>query len=165
MKLVMIGNGMAGVRALEELLKLAPDLYEITVFGAEPHPNYNRILLSPVLAGEQKLDEIVLNDWSWYQDNGITLHAGWTGQRRRPGQARGARQQRPGRADHRRIRPADPGHRLQPLHPARAGQGPEGRAGLPRHRRHRGHDRLQPANTGTPWSSVAACWAWKPPTA
>ena len=77
-KLVMIGNGMAGVRSLEELLKLAPDHYEITVFGAEPHPNYNRILLSPVLAGEQTLEEIVLNDWAWYQDNGITLHAGWT---------------------------------------------------------------------------------------
>ncbi|MDD5334425.1 MAG: nitrite reductase large subunit NirB [Rhodoferax sp.] len=78
MKLVMIGNGMAGVRTLEELLKLAPDLYDITVFGAEPHPNYNRILLSPVLAGEQTVDQIVLNDWAWYQDNGITLHAGWT---------------------------------------------------------------------------------------
>jgi nitrite reductase (NADH) large subunit len=77
MKLVMVGNGMAGVRAIEELLKLAPDLYDITVFGAEPHPNYNRILLSPVLAGEQTLDEIVLNDWAWYKDNGITLHAGW----------------------------------------------------------------------------------------
>ncbi len=76
-RLVMIGNGMAGVRTLEELLKIAPDLYDITVFGAEPHPNYNRILLSPVLAGEQTLDEIVLNDWSWYRDNGITLHAGW----------------------------------------------------------------------------------------
>ena len=77
MKLVMVGNGMAGVRAIEELLKLAPDLYDITIFGAEPHPNYNRILLSPVLAGEQTLDEIVLNDWAWYEGNGITLHAGW----------------------------------------------------------------------------------------
>jgi nitrite reductase (NADH) large subunit len=77
MKLVMVGNGMAGVRTLEELLKIAPDLYDITVFGAEPHPNYNRILLSPVLAGEQTLDEIVLNDWSWYTDKHITLHAGW----------------------------------------------------------------------------------------
>ena len=75
-RLVMVGNGMAGVRTLEELLKLAPDLYEVTVFGAEPHPNYNRILLSPVLAGEQTLDEIVLNSWDWYRDNGITLHAG-----------------------------------------------------------------------------------------
>lgn len=77
MKLVMVGNGMAGVRTLEELLKIAPELYDVTVFGAEQHPNYNRILLSPVLAGEQTLDEIVLNDWSWYTDNHITLHAGW----------------------------------------------------------------------------------------
>ena len=78
MKLVMIGNGMAGVRTLEELLKISPDLYDITVFGAEPHPNYNRILLSPVLAGEQTLDEIILNPWDWYSDNHITLHTGKT---------------------------------------------------------------------------------------
>lgn len=77
-KLVMVGNGMAGVRALEELLTIAPELYDITVFGAEPHPNYNRILLSPVLAGEQTLADIVLNDWAWYQDNHILLHAGYT---------------------------------------------------------------------------------------
>ena len=77
-KLVMIGNGMAGVRTLEELLKIAPELYDITVFGSEPHPNYNRILLSPVLAGEQTIDEIVLNSWDWYTENHITLHAGWT---------------------------------------------------------------------------------------
>jgi nitrite reductase (NADH) large subunit len=76
MKLVMVGNGMAGVRTLEELLKIAPDLYDITVFGAEPHPNYNRILLSPVLAGEQTIDEIILNPLSWYDENGITLHTG-----------------------------------------------------------------------------------------
>lgn len=76
LKLVMIGNGMAGVRTLEELLRIAPDLYDITVFGAEPHPNYNRILLSPVLAGEQTLDEIVLNPLAWYARHGITLHLG-----------------------------------------------------------------------------------------
>ncbi len=75
-RLVLVGNGMAGVRALEELLKMAPDLYEITVFGAEPHPNYNRILLSPVLAGEQTVDQIVLNPLSWYAENNITLHLG-----------------------------------------------------------------------------------------
>ncbi|CAM8646406.1 NirB NAD(P)H-nitrite reductase [Comamonadaceae bacterium] len=75
-KLVMIGNGMAGVRTIEELLKVAPDLYDITVFGAEPHPNYNRILLSPVLAGEQTLDEIVLNSFEWYAENNISLYAG-----------------------------------------------------------------------------------------
>ncbi len=73
LKLVMIGNGMAGVRTLEELLKLSEDLYDITVFGAEPHPNYNRILLSPVLAGEQTFEEIVLNDLAWYENNGIQL--------------------------------------------------------------------------------------------
>src|SRR5512140_2260777 len=75
-RLVMVGNGMAGMRTLEELLKAAPQLYDIAVFGAEPHPNYNRILLSPVLAGEQTLDEIVLNSWDWYREQGITLHAG-----------------------------------------------------------------------------------------
>jgi nitrite reductase (NADH) large subunit len=76
LRLVLIGNGMAGVRTLEELLKIAPDLYDITVFGAEPHPNYNRILLSPVLAGEQTLEQIVLNPLEWYAEHGITLHLG-----------------------------------------------------------------------------------------
>ncbi len=75
-RLVLVGNGMAGVRALEELLKLAPESYDITVFGAEPHPNYNRIMLSPVLAGEKEFDEIILNDRSWYEENGVTLHTG-----------------------------------------------------------------------------------------
>lgn len=75
-KLVLIGNGMAGVRTLEELLKIAPEQYDITVFGAEPHPNYNRIMLSPVLAGEQTVDDIVLNDVDWYVRHGITLHMG-----------------------------------------------------------------------------------------
>jgi NAD(P)H-dependent nitrite reductase large subunit len=73
LKLVLIGNGMAGVRTLEELLKLSNDLYDITVFGAEPYTNYNRILLSPVLAGEQTFEEIVLNDLDWYHDNNIKL--------------------------------------------------------------------------------------------
>lgn len=76
LKLVMVGNGMAGVRTLEELLRLAPDLYEITVFGAEPHPNYNRILLSPVLAGEQSFADIVLNGIDWYREHGIDLRLG-----------------------------------------------------------------------------------------
>lgn len=75
-RLVLIGNGMAGIRTVEELLKIAPDRYEITVFGAEPHPNYNRVLLSPVLAGEQTLSQIVLNPLDWYAGHGITLHAG-----------------------------------------------------------------------------------------
>ncbi|HET8608625.1 MAG TPA: nitrite reductase large subunit NirB [Burkholderiales bacterium] len=78
LKLVLVGNGMAGVRTLEELLKIAPELYDITVFGSEPHPNYNRILLSPVLAGEQTLDDIVLNGYDWYDRHGIVLRAGRT---------------------------------------------------------------------------------------
>ena len=73
-KLVMVGNGMAGVRTLEELLKLVPDMYDITVFGAEPHPNYNRILLSPVLAGEQTVNDIILNPLSWYAEHRIRLY-------------------------------------------------------------------------------------------
>ncbi len=75
-KLVLIGNGMAGVRTLEELLKLAPEKYDITVFGDEPYGNYNRIMLSPVLAGDKTIDQIMINDRQWYIDNGITLHAG-----------------------------------------------------------------------------------------
>lgn len=75
-KLVMVGNGMAGVRTLEELIKLAPDNYEVTVFGAEPHPNYNRIMLSPVLAGEKTIDDIILNSRDWYEENGISLVTG-----------------------------------------------------------------------------------------
>ena len=75
-RLVVVGNGMAGIRTLEELIKIAPDKHDITVFGAEPQPNYNRILLSPVLSGEQEFSSIVLNDWDWYREHGITLHTG-----------------------------------------------------------------------------------------
>jgi nitrite reductase (NADH) large subunit len=75
-RLVMVGNGMAGVRTLEELLKLSPDAYDITVFGSEPYGNYNRIMLSPLLAKEKVLSEIMLNDLDWYQANNITLHSG-----------------------------------------------------------------------------------------
>ena len=76
LKLVLVGNGMAGIRTLEELLKAAPGMYDITVFGDEPHPNYNRIMLSPVLAGEQTVEQIVLNGRDWYAAHGITLHTG-----------------------------------------------------------------------------------------
>ncbi|AOU99569.1 nitrite reductase large subunit [Acidihalobacter yilgarnensis] len=75
-RLVLIGNGMAGIRTLEELLKLVPDMYEITVFGDEPYGNYNRIMLSPVLAGEKTVHDIMLNDDDWYAEHGITLHKG-----------------------------------------------------------------------------------------
>lgn len=77
-KLVLIGNGMAGMRTIDELLKLAPDKYEITVFGAEPHGNYNRIMLSPVLAGDKTIDDIIIHDVGWYEDNYISLHTDTT---------------------------------------------------------------------------------------
>ncbi|AWM38286.1 Nitrite reductase [NAD(P)H] [Gemmata obscuriglobus] len=75
-KLVVIGNGMAGARFLEDVLALDPELFDITVFGDEPYGNYNRILLSNVLNGTQDAKEIFLNPLAWYEENGITLHAG-----------------------------------------------------------------------------------------
>lgn len=75
-KLVVIGNGMAGCRAVEEILVRAPNRFDITIFGAEPRVNYNRIMLSPVLAGEKTFDEIVINAREWYDDNGIDLVSG-----------------------------------------------------------------------------------------
>ena len=74
--LVVIGNGMAGCRAVEELLARDTDRYRITIFGAEPRVNYNRIMLSPVLAGEKTFDEIVINGQGWYDEHGIALIAG-----------------------------------------------------------------------------------------
>jgi nitrite reductase (NADH) large subunit len=75
-RLVMIGNGMAGVRTIEEILKLDSNKFEITIFGNEPHPNYNRIQLSYVLQGEKSLQDIIMNDWQWYNENNITLYTG-----------------------------------------------------------------------------------------
>jgi nitrite reductase (NADH) large subunit len=73
-RLVVIGNGMAGMRTVEELRTIAPDRYHIEVFGAEPHGNYNRIMLSPVLAGEKHIDDIMLHPLAWYVEQGVTLH-------------------------------------------------------------------------------------------
>jgi nitrite reductase (NADH) large subunit len=75
-RLVVIGNGMAGCRAVEEVLARDPDRYQIVVFGAEPRVNYNRIMLSPVLAGEKRFEDIIINDEAWYRDHAITLHSG-----------------------------------------------------------------------------------------
>jgi len=75
-KLIVIGNGMAGMRTVEEILNRDADKYDITVFGAEPRENYNRIMLSPVLSGEKSFDEIIINSREWYAENDITLHAG-----------------------------------------------------------------------------------------
>jgi len=75
-RLVVIGNGMVADRLLEELLRLAPDLYDIVLFGEEPWPAYNRILLSPVLAGEQEITEILTRDDAWYAERGIDFRKG-----------------------------------------------------------------------------------------
>ena len=75
-QLVVIGNGMAGIRTVEELLAIAPDKYDITVFGSEPYGNYNRIMLSSVLSGEKNIEDIVINDRQWYVDHNIVLNAG-----------------------------------------------------------------------------------------
>ncbi|PVE20333.1 nitrite reductase large subunit [Microvirga sp. KLBC 81] len=75
-KLVVIGNGMAAGRVLEELCARAPGAYEVTIFGAEPRVNYNRIMLSPVLSGEKAYEDILIHDDAWYATHGITLHRG-----------------------------------------------------------------------------------------
>src|SRR2546428_2187652 len=74
-KLVVIGNGMAGVACVEQVLKHAPK-FEVTIFGDETHVNYNRILLSSVLAGERSADDITINSLEWYQQNNIGLRLG-----------------------------------------------------------------------------------------
>lgn len=74
----MVGNGMAGVRCLEEILKTDSEMFEIMVVGSEPHPNYNRILLSSVLQGTTKIEEITINDFKWYQQHQIQLFTGET---------------------------------------------------------------------------------------
>ncbi|RXY98354.1 nitrite reductase large subunit NirB [Fictibacillus sp. S7] len=77
-KLVLVGNGMAGVRCIEEILKMNAEAFDITIFGSEPHPNYNRILLSTVLQGDTSIQDITLNDRAWYEKNNITLYTGET---------------------------------------------------------------------------------------
>ena len=76
MKLVLVGNGQAGMRCLEDLLDMAPDRYEVTVIGEEPWGNYNRIMLSPVLSGDKTIDDIMLHPHAWYSDKGIRFIAG-----------------------------------------------------------------------------------------
>ncbi|HEY6340495.1 MAG TPA: nitrite reductase large subunit NirB [Bryobacteraceae bacterium] len=85
-RLVVVGNGMAGVACVEQILKRGHD-FEISIFGDETHANYNRILLSSVLAGEKTADDIVLNDVNWYRQNGIRARLGvrveWVDRERR----------------------------------------------------------------------------------
>src|SRR5579859_5510927 len=76
-RLVVIGNGMAGARAVEEILaRGGAEQYDITMFGDEPYGNYNRIMLSDVLNGSQAPETIFLNPLAWYDDHNITLHTG-----------------------------------------------------------------------------------------
>src|SRR5262245_40093154 len=72
-KLIVIGNGMAAGRVLEELFARAPDRYDVTIFGAEPRVNYDRIMLSPVLAGEKRFDDIIVHGEGWYARHHVDL--------------------------------------------------------------------------------------------
>ncbi len=159
--LVLIGNGMAGVRTLEELLKLAPDQYNITVFGEEPYGNYNRIMLSPVLASEKTIEQIMLNDESWYTDNGITLHKG-----KKVEEINRARREviaTDGTVAHydRLIIATGSVPFMLPI----PGADKAGRDRFPRHQRRGYHAGSRPASTNTRWSSAAACSVWKRQTA
>ncbi|TDL98548.1 NAD(P)/FAD-dependent oxidoreductase [Macrococcus brunensis] len=73
-KLVMVGNGMAGVRTIEEIIDRDPEKFDITIIGEEPYPNYNRIMLSNILQKKMTVEETILNDYAWYKEQGITLH-------------------------------------------------------------------------------------------
>ena len=78
-RLLVIGNGMAGARTVEQILERdGSSLFEITMIGDDPYGNYNRIMLSHVLSGEATVDDedLVLNPMSWYSENGVTLHVG-----------------------------------------------------------------------------------------
>ncbi|WP_037163164.1 nitrite reductase large subunit NirB [Rhodococcoides fascians] len=77
-RLLVVGNGMAGARTVEEILKRSADRFDVTMIGDEPYGNYNRIMLSHVLAGETGVDDedLLLNPMSWYRENGVTLYAG-----------------------------------------------------------------------------------------
>ncbi|MDF2913132.1 MAG: nirD [Pantoea agglomerans] len=77
-RLLVIGNGMAGMQMVESLLQRAPQRFAITVIGREPHGNYNRVLLSPVLAGETPFSETLIHDRDWYERHGVTLLSGET---------------------------------------------------------------------------------------
>ncbi len=74
----MIGNGMAGVRTMEEILKVATEPFKMTIFGQEPYPNYNRIKLSNILQGDTNFEDIIINPLDWYKENNIQLFTGET---------------------------------------------------------------------------------------
>ncbi|MGD9624817.1 MAG: nitrite reductase large subunit NirB [Arcobacter sp.] len=75
-KLVVIGNGMSGLRTIEDLLELTNDKYNITIYGDEPYFNYNRIMLSYILSSEKTFEDTIINHQTWYEQNNITLNKG-----------------------------------------------------------------------------------------
>lgn len=77
-RLVVVGSGMASGRMLERLFEAAPDAYDVTLFGAEPRGNYNRILLSPLLAGQHTFEQIVTHDAGWYTAHNVACRFGET---------------------------------------------------------------------------------------
>jgi nitrite reductase (NADH) large subunit len=77
-RLVVIGNGMAGTRVVQEILSRDPERFHVVMFGAEPYGNYDRTLLSDVLTGSKDVEQVCLNSLDWYRDHNIMLHAGVT---------------------------------------------------------------------------------------
>lgn len=75
-KLIIIGAGMAPGRLLDHLMADAPDAYDVTLFNAEPRGTYNRLMLSPVLAGEKTYADIVTHDDAWYATHSVTCRFG-----------------------------------------------------------------------------------------
>ncbi|MFI9033373.1 nitrite reductase large subunit NirB [Staphylococcus pasteuri] len=72
-KLVMIGNGMAGLRTIEEILERDDERFDITIIGKEPYPNYNRIMLSNILQNKMSVEETIMNSYDWYDEHNIKL--------------------------------------------------------------------------------------------
>ena len=75
-RLVVIGNGMAGTRVVQEILSRDRERFRVAMFGAEPYGNYDRTLLSDVLTGSKDVKQIFLNSLDWYRDHDVVLHAG-----------------------------------------------------------------------------------------
>ena len=152
-----IGNGMAGARTVEEILaRGGAEQFAITMFGDEPYGNYNRIMLSHVLSGEETDADIFLNSLPWYIENDITLHAGVRVDPDRPVRQAGLRRRRPGRRPYdkliiatgsRSFMPADRG----PAHRRR--RAAAGRLRVPHHRRHPRRWSTTPSTmtTAGPW--------------
>ena len=163
-KLVVIGNGMAGARFVEETVMLGGrDLYDITVIGEETCGNYNRILLSSVLSGSHDPDDIFINPLNWYAENGVDLHAGRSGDRRGP----------QGKDGLRIRRSIDPLRQAGYRHGQQRVRSAHG-TGFTKRMGHTGMGpscsarwRIAPGSSNTPTtpnvrpSSVAACSAWK----